>query len=274
MRRELRGPDNWWDSRVVYPQSRLPPRSFLVPPSSYTPKHRAVPAPCRPAAFAGPRHVGERSHPARKALRTTVTLTGLAAAATGVAVAVGVVQTGSPAVDLAGSFTPPASADTSTLNVPIPSDTPSAKELHDRAPVVSRSSDRVRDDRRDAEDPAKAAALGLSAGPAVSGREDLSAQDPQAIAEALLPAYGFDSSQMSCLVPLWEGESGWRWDAENPSSGAYGIPQSLPGSKMASEGSDWQTNPVTQIKWGLDYIRSSYGSPCGAWDFKQGHGWY
>jgi resuscitation-promoting factor RpfB len=79
---------------------------------------------------------------------------------------------------------------------------------------------------------------------------------------------------MSCLIPLWEGESGWRWNAENASSGAYGIPQSLPGDKMASVASDWRTNPVTQIKWGLEYIKGSYGSPCGAWDFKQGHGWY
>ena len=79
---------------------------------------------------------------------------------------------------------------------------------------------------------------------------------------------------MSCLVPLWTGESGWRVNAENTSSGAYGIPQSLPGSKMATSGADWQTNPVTQIKWGLGYIQERYGSPCGAWDFKQGHGWY
>jgi len=139
---------------------------------------------------------------------------------------------------------------------------------------VSRSEDRVRADRRQAQDPAKEAALGLRSGPVVSGRENLSAQDPQAIAEALLPTYGFDSSQMSCLVPLWMGESGWRWNAENASSGAYGIPQSLPGDKMASVASDWRTNPVTQIKWGLEYIKASYGSPCGAWGFKQGHGWY
>jgi hypothetical protein len=79
---------------------------------------------------------------------------------------------------------------------------------------------------------------------------------------------------MSCLVPLWMGESGWRVNAENVSSGAYGIPQSLPGSKMATAGSDWRTNPVTQIKWGLGYIQERYGSPCGAWGFKQGHGWY
>ncbi|MGI8523290.1 MAG: lytic transglycosylase domain-containing protein [Nocardioides sp.] len=136
------------------------------------------------------------------------------------------------------------------------------------APVISRS------DRRPRTDPAKTQTLGVSNGGAVSGREDLAEQDPQTIAVTLLPEYGFDSSQMSCLIPLWDGESGWRVNAENVSSGAYGIPQSLPASKMATAGADYLTNPVTQIKWGLGYIRSSYGSPCGAYDFKQGHGWY
>jgi hypothetical protein len=197
-------------------------------------------------------------------LRSSIALSGLAAAATGVAVAAGVVQAPLPAAaDLAGSATP-ATTPAAT----------SAQVLQDRAPIVSRSGDRTRTDRRESQDPAKRAALGLTSGPAVSGREDLSAQDPQAIAEALLPTYGFDSSQMSCLIPLWEGESGWRWNAENASSGAYGIPQSLPGSKMATVAPDWRTNPVTQIKWGLEYIKASYGSPCGAWGFKQGHGWY
>ena len=102
---------------------------------------------------------------------------------------------------------------------------------------MSRSSD-----RRESSDPTKAAALGLTTGPAVGGEENLSAEDPQNIAEALLPSYGWSSSEMSCLVPLWEGESGWRVNAENTSSGAYGIPQSLPGSKMATAGADWRTN--------------------------------
>jgi murein DD-endopeptidase MepM/ murein hydrolase activator NlpD len=98
--------------------------------------------------------------------------------------------------------------------------------------------------------------------------------DPRAAAQALLPEFGFDESQWGCLDNLWMGESGWRYTAENSSSGAYGIPQSLPGSKMASAGADWRTTPVTQIKWGLGYIQERYGSPCGAWGFKQGHGWY
>ncbi|WP_457252776.1 aggregation-promoting factor C-terminal-like domain-containing protein [Pedococcus sp. P5_B7] len=100
--------------------------------------------------------------------------------------------------------------------------------------------------------------------------------DPRAAAQALLPEFGFGDGQWSCLDNLWMGESGWRYTAENSSSGAYGIPQSLPGSKMATVASDWRTNPVTQIRWGLQYIRSSYGTPCGAWSAWQSRSphWY
>lgn len=103
-----------------------------------------------------------------------------------------------------------------------------------------------------------------------------SARQAQAIARAMLPAYGWGPGQMSALIPLWNGESGWRWNALNRSSGAYGIPQSLPASKMASAGRDWRTNPATQIRWGLSYIRSRYGSPAGAlaaWQHRSPH-WY
>jgi hypothetical protein len=90
----------------------------------------------------------------------------------------------------------------------------------------------------------------------------------------MLPSFGFNqTTQWSCLEQLWTRESGWRWDAENP-DGAYGIPQSFPGSKMASAGADWQTNPATQIKWGLEYISSSYGTPCGAWAEEESAGGY
>ena len=87
-------------------------------------------------------------------------------------------------------------------------------------------------------------------------------------------AVGDEASEFDCLDSLWEKESGWDIHADNPSSSAYGIPQALPGSKMASAGPDWETNPVTQIRWGLGYIQDRYGSPCGAWGFKQGHNWY
>jgi hypothetical protein len=85
---------------------------------------------------------------------------------------------------------------------------------------------------------------------------------------------GFESGQMRCLDPLWKKESGWNHKAENPSSGAYGIPQALPGSKMATIADDWRTNPVTQIKWGLNYIKGRYSTPCGAWEHSQNTGWY
>lgn len=96
---------------------------------------------------------------------------------------------------------------------------------------------------------------------------------PQQIAQQLLDQEG-EGSQFSCLDSLWQKESGWSVSASNPSSGAYGIPQALPGGRMASAGPDWQTNPETQIKWGLQYIQSTYGSPCGAWSHSQSNGWY
>jgi hypothetical protein len=97
---------------------------------------------------------------------------------------------------------------------------------------------------------------------------------PQQIAEAMLSQFGWSSSQFSCLEPLWERESGWSVSAYNAGSGAYGIPQALPGSKMASAGPDWQTSASTQIKWGLEYIQEDYGSPCGAWSHEEADGWY
>ena len=97
---------------------------------------------------------------------------------------------------------------------------------------------------------------------------------PQQIAQAMLAQFGWSSSQFSCLEPLWERESGWSVSAYNAGSGAFGIPQALPGSKMASAGPDWQTSAYTQIKWGLEYIQGDYGSPCGAWDHEESYGWY
>jgi hypothetical protein len=97
---------------------------------------------------------------------------------------------------------------------------------------------------------------------------------PQQIAEQMLGQFRWSGSQFSCLEPLWERESGWSVTAENPSSGAYGIPQALSGSLMASAGPDWQTNAATQIRWGLTYIQGRYGSPCGAWAHEEAQGWY
>ncbi|MEU0489069.1 lytic transglycosylase domain-containing protein [Nocardiopsis sp. NPDC006139] len=95
------------------------------------------------------------------------------------------------------------------------------------------------------------------------------------IALEMVLAEGWSESEFTdCLEPLWQKESGWNHLAENPSSGAYGIPQSLPGDKMASHGSDWRTNPATQIAWGIDYIKGRYGTPCGAWAHSQANNWY
>jgi HPt (histidine-containing phosphotransfer) domain-containing protein len=97
---------------------------------------------------------------------------------------------------------------------------------------------------------------------------------PKEVAKNLLPDHGWGEGQFTCLEKLWNKESRWRVDADNPTSSAYGIPQALPGNRMAAYGSDWRTNPVTQIKWGLDYIEDRYGSPCSAWSHSQAKGWY
>ena len=96
----------------------------------------------------------------------------------------------------------------------------------------------------------------------------------RAYAASAIGAYGWGSAQYDCLVRLWNRESGWRADAYNASSGAYGIPQSLPGSKMAAAGADWRTNAATQVNWGLSYISARYGSPCGAWAHSEAYNWY
>jgi resuscitation-promoting factor RpfB len=96
----------------------------------------------------------------------------------------------------------------------------------------------------------------------------------QSIAYNMLASFGFSPATFfGCLKDIWDRESGWRYDAEN-ASGAYGIPQALPGSKMSSAGADWQTNPATQIKWGIGYIKAIYGDPCKAWSFWQANNYY
>jgi hypothetical protein len=96
----------------------------------------------------------------------------------------------------------------------------------------------------------------------------------EAIAQSIMGSFGFPpQTYYACLYNLWERESSWNVYAENP-SGAYGIPQSLPGDKMASAGADWQTDAATQIRWGLGYIKEQYGNPCAAWDFEEANGYY
>ncbi len=99
--------------------------------------------------------------------------------------------------------------------------------------------------------------------------------DPREIARQIMKnKYDYSESDFACFNNIIIRESMWDIDATNPSSGAYGIPQALPGSKMATAGSDWRTNPATQIIWAIGYMEDRYGSPCAAWSFKRAHGWY
>jgi len=212
-----------------------------------------------------PKHRAPGKHKARRvpsrALRTSLVLTGVAAAATGVGITSGVLS--GPQLDPAASGTTGTASDATTTDVTL-----SADQLAQRAEqrVVSRS------DRRGRRDATKAAALSLDAGHAVSRQESLDEADPREIARALLPLYGFDSSQFSCLDSLYVSESDWRVDADNPTSSAYGIPQAL--TQLHELPADYMTSAESQIRWGLEYIQDTYGTPCSAWAFKQGNSWY
>ena len=141
----------------------------------------------------------------------------------------------------------------------------------------------------DAEIAAKAAAEAeAEAAAAQAAAEAAQAQaDAEAVAQVNTPegaratarsmaasTYGWGDDQFSCLDSLWQKESGWNYQAYNAGSGATGIPQALPGSKMASAGADWETSAATQISWGLGYIDAVYGSPCAAWGHSQSVNWY
>jgi hypothetical protein len=216
-----------------------------------------------------PKHRGPLAEPSlKKGIRKSVMFSGVALAATGIAVSSGVVMKSEGSGDAASAAL--ASARLTQQAAPSDGREPStdAADLGGRAVSASRS------DRRTAVDAVKKSVLNQDSGGQVTETEDLTSQDPRTIARAMLPEFGFGSDQFSCLDSLYSSESGWNVHADNPSSSAYGIPQSLPGSKMASAGSDWEHNAATQIRWGLGYIKSSYGTPCGAWSFKQGHNWY
>lgn len=229
-----------------------------------------------------PKHRAPAAHRAPKAaLRTSLKLSAMAVVGTGLAVSGGALV-GLGGTSDTGDLTPAAAAgaagDTGTTGATGTTTTASttgvdgaALEDSLRAAPVSRS------DRREDADPAKADLLDIG-GPttanALTRTEDLSDEDPRTIARALMAEFGFSESQFGCLDSLWERESKWNVYADNPTSSAYGIPQALPGSKMASAGADWRTNPVTQIRWGLGYIEDRYGSPCGAWAHSERVGWY
>jgi hypothetical protein len=226
----------------------------------HVPKHRGAPNPVVP------------TEAPKKAIRTTLVFSSVAVAATGAAVSAGLFST-SPAgvsaasADLGSTTRDEADAATAAGAEKAAASAEAEVEVEDRAPVVSRSSD-----RRAETDPAKAAALEPSTGGAMTVTETLSDDDPRDIARALLGEYGFSADQFGCLDSLWTKESGWSVTADNPTSSAYGIPQALTATHDLAP--DYMTNPVTQIRWGLDYIRDRYGSPCGAWGHSQSTGWY
>ena len=95
-----------------------------------------------------------------------------------------------------------------------------------------------------------------------------------AIGQSMAAANGWVGAEWQCLYSPWQKESNWNHLAENVSSGAYGIPQSLPGNKMSAVAPDWSSNPATQITWGIGYITGRYTTPCGAWDHSVANGWY
>lgn len=227
--------------------------------ATYVPKHRHVPEP-RPRRALAP------------AVRNGLVMSSVAAAVTGIAVAGG--SLGSSAAQEA-----PTAEQVTDAGTDAGTDQAEAvgSRSHPQAAALAGALDRETVSRsavRRASSSSKADLLSTDSGPARTASVDLSDGDPRDIARALLPQFGFGADQFGCLDSLWTRESQWNPAAHNPSSGAHGIPQSLPGSKMASVGPDWATNPVTQITWGLGYIEDRYGSPCGAWAHSESHGWY
>lgn len=122
---------------------------------------------------------------------------------------------------------------------------------------------------REAEAKAAASRSATRDASSFSAKASYTVAEVQAMARQMIPG-----DQFQCFSNIVTRESTWNYRAVNPSSGAYGLVQALPGSKMASAGADWQTNPATQIKWGLNYMNDRYGSPCGAWSFWQANHWY
>lgn len=121
-------------------------------------------------------------------------------------------------------------------------------------------------DRQEAEQKASRSSTGSAS---FAPQSSYTAAEAQAIARQIVPG-----DQFQCFSNIVDHESGWNYKAVNPSSGAYGLVQAYPGSKMSSAGADWRTNPATQIKWGLNYMNDRYDSPCGAWSFWQANGSY
>ncbi|WP_369056481.1 lytic transglycosylase domain-containing protein [Kineococcus terrestris] len=193
---------------------------------------------------------------------------------------------GATALGLAGaSFAPTGDAEAAETAVPdhlvqaalADFRTDAAQGWFSEREVRAAADERIAEQRRLEEEAraAEAARLAEEARRAAEAEATRNAQrDPKGVARVMVADRGWSAEQFSCLESLWTKESDWRWDADNPTSSAYGIPQSLPGSKMAAAGPDWETNPVTQITWGLEYIANRYGTPCSAWSHSQAVNWY
>jgi hypothetical protein len=236
--------------------------------SRYTPRHAPRHA-----------HAGPRRSPLGATLRRPSVSSSLALAllATGAA---GVHAAGADQGDLAAFAITPEAATQATQQTDLAA-ADSARFVAERASLTTTSN--AVQAKQLAAERARAAALAQARREAAA-RAAREAQrkaiianarsNPRAVARLMLADYGWSDSQWGCLDSLWTRESNWSYRAQNASSGAYGIPQSLPGTKMASVAADWQTNPVTQITWGLRYIKNVYGSPCSAWAHSQATGWY
>ena len=227
---------------------------------------------------AGKHRASKARRAPKAALKTSLTLSSMAVLATGFAVGSGALSLsadGGPSTSTTTSLADLGAAAAADAGASTPATTSADNEAEALAAEAERSQQVVtRSDSRAKADPLKKDTLSLGAGNTMSRTEDLSDEDPRDIARALLSSYGWDDDQFSCLDSLWTRESNWNVYADNPNSSAYGIPQALPGSKMASAGEDWATNAVTQIKWGLGYIEDRYGSPCSAWGHSQSQGFY
>lgn len=208
----------------------------------YVPKHRLV-------SEDAPRPVGMSRTP-------RVLVASVAVAVTGVTVSAGV-----------WGEDPDAASTTVASNVA------GAAELADA--LAGRAAEAERPDRSaPRRDRDKMKALAAEPGDAVTGTDDLADLDPKTVARQMMSEFGFAPSEYGCLDQLWISESDWEVDADNPTSSAYGIPQALTGGTHDDLPADYMTNPVSQIRWGLNYIRDAYGTPCSAWSFKQANNWY
>ena len=216
----------------------------------HVPKHRAAPRP----------------RLAPRVVRGAVVMGGLAVATTGMSVSGGVINADAVG-DSAAELVDAVSAAAGTT--PSPAAPVSAADLAERRKQQVSRFDRRESDGAQA---AKAAALGTDTGLAMAATEKVAEGDPREIGRALVAELGFSAEQFTCLDSLYVSESDWRVDADNPTSSAYGIPQAL--TSMHELPADYMTSAEAQIRWGLEYIQRSYGTPCNAWSFKQGNGWY